>query len=173
MIVNRESPFPSSEEVQVSAFRVVPIPESVAEDVRRTKADPYGNESLEPIRVEDPKGYPCRLCLEDAQVGEEVLLFSYSPFERPAPYRNLGPIFVHAHACAPYAGDTVPELLRGRLLALRSYGTDDRMVDCDVVQGSEIESTLSRLFSNAKARYVHVHNARPGCFMARVDRAPS
>src|SRR5204862_111893 len=93
---------------------------------------------------------PCRVCLEEAKVGEEVLLFSYSPFERPVPYRSVGPVFVHARSCAPYGPHaSVPELMRSRLISLRAYDSRDRMVECDVVDGSARER--HRLIRNGNA----------------------
>lgn len=43
-------------------------------------------------------GYPCRACLCDAEVGEELLLVSHDPFAGPSPYRCASPIFLHAGA---------------------------------------------------------------------------
>ena len=152
-------------------LRVVPVAQAVADEVRNTRTDRYGNTGIQPVRADEPRGYPCRVCLEDASEGEDLLLFSYSPFERPAPYRNVGPIFVHAQACTPYGRqDTVPELMRGRLLALRAYDANDRMVECDLVEGAALESLVSRFFENPRASYIHAHNARAGCFMCRIER---
>ena len=156
----------------MSAFRIVPISEAVAEGIRKTRNDGHGNSGIPPTVADEPRGYPCRLCLEDAKVGEEVLLFSYSPFDRAVPYRNLGPIFVHAYACAPYTREeSVPELMRSRLLALRGYDADGRMVECDLTEGAALESMVSRFFANPETAVIHAHNARAGCFVCRIERA--
>ena len=54
------------------------------------------------IVVDEPDSYPCRRCLRDAAPGETVVLLSYDPFVDGAdtPYRQPGPIFVHAGPCA-------------------------------------------------------------------------
>src|SRR5437870_6892912 len=110
------------EEAAMDSFRVVPIPQAVADRIRETRKDGHGNTGIEPTRADAPRGFPCRVCLEEAKVGEEVLLFSYSPFERPVPYRSVGPVFVHARSCAPYGPRaSVPELMRSRLISLRAY----------------------------------------------------
>ena len=63
-----------------------------------------------------------------------------SPFTAPRPYRNVGPIFIHANACKPYAHESVvPLQLRLRLLSLRSYDGAEQMVAADVVEGRDIE----------------------------------
>lgn len=153
-------------------FRIVPVPEPVAARVRARREDDHGNAPIEPTIADSHPGFPCRICLRDAAVGEPMLLFSYSPFERPRPYRSVGPIFVHADACAPYRDDGgVPEVLRGRLLALRTYDDADRMLDAEVTDGAAIEPLIARLFADERVRYLHAHVARPGCFACRIERA--
>ena len=68
------------------------------------------------------------------------------------------------------AVDQVPEVLRTRLLSLRAYTADGMMVDADVVAGAEVESVIECLFANAAVVYIHVHNAKQGCYACRVDR---
>jgi hypothetical protein len=41
------------------------------------------------------------------------------------------------------------------------------LVDADVIEGVELPATAQRLLRDAS--YLHVHNARPGCFAARID----
>ena len=45
------------------------------------------------------------------------------------------------------------------------------MVGWEMVEGRVLEDAIARLFSDAKAAYLHVHFAAPGCYAARVDRA--
>ena len=155
----------------MDSFRVVPIPQAVADRIRETRKDGHGNTGIEPTRADAPRGFPCRVCLEEAKVGEEVLLFSYSPFERPVPYRSVGPVFVHARSCAPYGPRaSVPELMRSRLISLRAYDSRDRMVECDVVDGAALEAMVARFFANPEVACIHAHNARAGCFVCRIER---
>jgi len=156
----------------MNSFRIVPVPQSIADQIRKERSDDHGNVEIQPTRTEEPRAWPCRVCLEEASVGEEMLLFSYSPFERPVPYRNVGPIFVHATACEPYDRPaTVPDLMRRRLLALRGYSAQDRMIECDLVEGAVLESLIERFFANPDVAYIHAHNARAGCFVCRIERA--
>jgi hypothetical protein len=156
----------------MSAFRILPIEAAVADSIRATRADSHGNRDIQPTVAREPRALPCRVCLEEAAVGEEMLLFSYSPFDRPVPYQNLGPIFVHARACAPYDRPaSVPDLIRRRLLALRGYDADGCMQECDVVEGSDIETAVDRFFSNPTVQAIHAHNARAGCYVCRIERA--
>jgi len=45
------------------------------------------------------------------------------------------------------------------------------MVERELVDGHELEGAIARLFADARAAYLHVHFAAPGCYAARVDRA--
>jgi Protein of unknown function (DUF1203) len=44
------------------------------------------------------------------------------------------------------------------------------MLDADVVDGQDLEPTVHRLFDDPKINYLHVHNAKRGCFSGRIDR---
>jgi hypothetical protein len=44
------------------------------------------------------------------------------------------------------------------------------IVDADVIAGEDVERHLERLFGRADTSYVHIHNAKRGCFSCRVDR---
>ena len=44
------------------------------------------------VATESP-GFPCRISLEDAKVGEELLLLPYVHQPASSPYRASGPIF--------------------------------------------------------------------------------
>jgi len=89
----------------------------------------------------------------------------------PGPYRASGPIYVreHAVAAAPTPGE-LPVLLRHRLLSLRAYDAHGMLVDAEVCEGTALESVVTRLFADSAVAYLHVHNARPGCFMCRIER---
>ncbi|MFN8012819.1 MAG: DUF1203 domain-containing protein [Holophagaceae bacterium] len=117
-------------------------------------------------------GYPCRVSLEDASVGESVLLLPFEHHAVDSPYRASGPIYVREGAvrASPGAGE-VPAFFRHRLLSARAYSAKGMMRDAEVVEGTDLEAALEALFADPKVAYVHLHNAKPGCFMARVDRA--
>ncbi|MEM6379803.1 MAG: DUF1203 domain-containing protein [Bacteroidota bacterium] len=50
------------------------------------------------IVVDEKPGYPCRLSLEDAEIGEEILAFNYEHHQVNSPYRSSGPVFVRLSA---------------------------------------------------------------------------
>ena len=87
------------------------------------------------------------------------------------PYRASHAIFVREGATQAYdAVNQVPESMRLRLLSLRAYAADGMMLDADVVDGTAMEALIARLFANADVSYIHVHNAKRGCYAGRIDR---
>ncbi len=124
------------------------------------------------MRVNAKPGFPCRVSLEDAEIGESVILVNYEHLSVATPYRSAHALFVRESATqAEPLIDDVPESLRIRLLSLRAFDEDGMMVDADVVHGREVEPAIERMLENSSVAYLHVHNAKPGCYAARVDRA--
>jgi len=116
--------------------------------------------------------YPCRVSLQDASEGERLLLLPFEHHPVETPYRASGPVYVRESALQARPGrGEVPELLRRRLLSLRAYDVAGMMRGAEVVQGTEIEAAIERLFGIANAAYIHVHYALPGCYGCRVERA--
>lgn len=122
--------------------------------------------------VTEQPGFPCRVTLEDAEVGESVILLSFAHHDVDSPYRASGPIFVRERRQAAEPGvNEVPRFLRHRLLSLRGYDAGAMMRAAEVVEGTELEAAIQRIFADDRVRYIDVHNARPGCFNCRVERA--
>lgn len=117
-------------------------------------------------------GYPCRVSLTDAEPGETVLLLPFMHHDVASPYRASGPIFVRANAqTATLAINEIPAMLRFRLLSIRAYDEAAMMIGAKVVDGGELEEHISRFFDDQRVAYLHLHNANPGCFNCRVERA--
>jgi hypothetical protein len=115
--------------------------------------------------------FPCRVSLRDAEIGATLLLLNYEHLAVATPYRSRYAIFVGEHAQEAHLEvDEVPQVLRRRLLSLRAFSGAGMLLDADVADGSEIEPVIERLLDRAEVEYLHVHNAKPGCFAARVDR---
>jgi hypothetical protein len=116
--------------------------------------------------------FPCRVSLEDAEPGETLLLLSFHHQAADSPYKASGPIFVRQSASesAVIVG-SLPPVMHGRLLSLRAYDTDDLMVDAEVVEGADAMEVIARFFVREDVSYIHVHNARRGCYSCRIDRA--
>ena len=122
--------------------------------------------------ADEKPGFPCRVSLADAEVGETVLLLPFTHHDVASPYRASGPIFVRKGArMASPGGGEIPTMLVHRLLSVRAYDGAAMMLGADVVKGSEIEATVRRLLADPAVAYLHVHNAKPGCYNCSVVRA--
>ncbi|OYO30885.1 DUF1203 domain-containing protein [Janthinobacterium sp. PC23-8] len=122
--------------------------------------------------VDSAPGYPDRIALRDAAIGDTVLLLNHVCQDANTPYRAAHAIFIREGATQTYdAVDQVPASMRIRLLSLRGYTQDGMMVDADVVDGTAIETLIARLFEDPTVSYIHVHNAKRGCYAGRIDRA--
>lgn len=123
-------------------------------------------------RVADSKpGYPCRISLTDADIGEEVLLINYEHLAVDSPYRSSHAIYIRADEQTCEVVDTVPAMLRSRLLSLRAFDADGMLTTADVVDGRELEATITQMFLDPRVAFLHAHFARPGCYAARIERA--
>lgn len=121
------------------------------------------------VVADETPGYPCRVSLADAQIGDELVLVTYEHHATTSPYRASGPIFVRRDA-ARYDADVVPPMLRSRTLSVRAYDASGEIVDATLCPGTELEPAITRLFDPPAVRYLHVHFATRGCFACRVDR---
>src|SRR5580692_1580095 len=121
-------------------------------------------------RVADGRnpGYPCRVSLTDSQQGDELILVNYEHHPVDSPYRMRLAIYVRKGEKTYDAVDEVPEQLRTRTLAVRSYDENAMMVGWDLVDGRQLIAAIERLFAEPRAAYLHVHYAAPGCYAARV-----
>jgi hypothetical protein len=123
------------------------------------------------VTADTRPGFPCRVSLEDAAPGESVLLLAFEHQPQASPYRSSGPIFVREAAKAAYDGSDFPPVFMGRLLSVRVYDREGMMVDADIAEGRQAETLFSRMLAQADVAYLHVHNAKRGCYAARVERA--
>jgi uncharacterized protein DUF1203 len=118
-------------------------------------------------------GYPCRVSLCDAAVGEKLLLLPYTHLPENSPYRASGPIFVREHAQQrSIEPDVVPDYVKLRLISIRAYDASHLMIDAAVCEGGEVAVALQQLFCRNEVAYIHLHNAKRGCFSCRAIRRP-
>jgi hypothetical protein len=123
------------------------------------------------VTADAKPGFPCRVSLEDAEPGETLLLLPFEHQPAASPYRSSGPIFVRETATAAYDSPALPPVFPGRLLSVRAYDRDGSMVDAEAIEGAGAETLFARMLARGDVAYLHVHNAKRGCYAARVDRA--
>ena len=124
------------------------------------------------VRADADPGFPCRVSLEDAAEGEELLVLPWRHHDVDSPYRASGPIFVRRGARpARLAPGEVPPSVSRRLMSLRAYDAGHLMLTAEVVDGAQVAAALAALFADPAVAYVHLHNARPGCYACQATRA--
>jgi len=126
------------------------------------------------VRASGKPGFPCRITLEDAEPGEELLLFHHVSHDVDSPYRSSYAIYVRTGAkiAARYT-DAVPPIFAGRPLAMRAFGTDAMLKTAGLSAPGEADQNIRQLFELEEVAYIDVHNAAHGCFAARVERFES
>jgi hypothetical protein len=122
------------------------------------------------IANESP-GFPDRIELRDARVGESLLLVNYEHQSAPTPYRSNHAVFVLEGAEETYdrVGE-IPDVLSRRLLSLRGFSVDGMLQHADVVEGKDLRNAISSFFGRDDVAYIHAHNARQGCYAAHINR---
>lgn len=117
-------------------------------------------------------GFPDRIEMKDAQLGQSVLLLNHVCQPANTPYRASHAIFIREWATQAYdAVDQVPQSMQIRLLSLRAFTDAGMMLGAEVAEGRAIEPVIAQMFSNPEVSYIHVHNAKQGCYSGRIDRA--
>jgi len=116
--------------------------------------------------------YPCRVSLVDADIGDELLLLRFEHQPGQSPYRASGPIYVRRGVSPSILEpNEVPDYVTRRLISVRAYDDTHMMLGAEVCNGTEVAAEIGRQFADGRIAYIHLHNAKPGCFSCRVDRA--
>ena len=153
------------------SFRIVGLESDRFEHLHALSDEALKAHGAERVEVREKPGAPCRITLDDAEIGETVLLLSYEHQPAPTPYRQQGPIFVRRAASRFEAVGVVPPALARRPLSLRGYDAQGMMIEADLVDGAAAAGLIERFLANADVAEIHAHYARRGCFAARIARA--
>ncbi|MEZ5970531.1 MAG: DUF1203 domain-containing protein [Hyphomonadaceae bacterium] len=123
------------------------------------------------VRVAQKPAAPCRISLDDAEIGENVILLNYTHQGAETPYHQQGPIFIRETNARFAAQNVIPPALARRTLSLRGFDADDMMIEADLTEGAEAQRLIERFFANPDVAYIHAHYARRGCFAALIERS--
>lgn len=116
-------------------------------------------------------GFPCRISLDDAEAGEELILLHHVSHDVATPYRSAYAIYVRADVAPATYVDAVPPVMANRPIALRGFDVSGRLKGASLAAPGTADAAIRALFEDAAIAYIHAHNAAHGCFAARVDRA--
>lgn len=155
-----------------TSFRCVALPADVFAPLFELTDAQLRERGARRMTVDAHPGFPCRITLQDAQVGETVLLLSHEHQPANTPYRACGPIFVRGQPRPrAWAANEVPDAIRRRVLSVRAYDAAGTMLGAEVAEGRELEAAIQRHFDDAQVAYLHLHNAGRGCYACRIERA--
>lgn len=154
------------------SFQIHALPAEHFQPLFRMSAQELEGVQATRMVVDAKPGYPCRVSLADAEVGETVILVNYQHQAADSPYRSAHALFVREHAgqAFPKRGE-VPEVLTTRLISIRAFNDKHYMVNADVVDGMDLHEAIPAMLQDPAVAYLHLHNAKPGCFAAWVTRA--
>lgn len=138
--------------------------------IRERQADEFANPFTSYAASGD--GEPLRCCLRFARAGEQIALISWAPFTEISPWREVGPVYVHAQRCAGYTDTRLPPELRTGPKLLRTYRADGSMdyAHNTLVGDEDVEPVLARLLAEPEVSIVHVRSVLPQCFLYAVTR---
>jgi hypothetical protein len=135
-------------------------------------SEELANKGIQRIVADSKPGFPCRVSLRDAEVGEKVLLMNYEHQPVRSPFRSSHAIFVREGASEARPNrNEIPAMFRHRLLSVRAFDGSGMMIDADVVDGEHLESLIEDMLEDEAVEYLHLHNAKLGCYAALVVRS--
>jgi Protein of unknown function (DUF1203) len=153
------------------SFRIVGLPLEEFQPLFSLHDQELTQKGARRMTVDAKPGFPCRVSLEDAAIGEKVILIPFVHHDVDSPYRASGPIFVREDAIeADLRVGEIPGLVSSRTMSVRAYDKDSMMIDAAVVPGSEIKDRIEKLFTDPRIAYLHLHNAGAGCYSCKVER---
>ena len=115
-------------------------------------------------------GFPCRISLQDARAGEELILLHHVSHDVETPYRSAYAIYVRSGVAAATYRDAVPPVFHGRPIALRGFDAAGMLQGARLAGPGEADAAIRDLFADAGIAYIDAHNAAHGCFAARIER---
>lgn len=116
-------------------------------------------------------GYPDRISLRDIPAGETAILINHLYQPADTPYRGSHAIYIW-EGCTEQGVyyNEVPEVMQNRLISLRAFDDDHFLRKAEVCQGHSAEAVLEVLFADPQVSYIHIHNAKQGCYACLAER---
>ena len=147
-------------------FRIKSVSTEIARRVRDTLTDDFGNR----LAISTTAA-PCRSCLRVTSPEERLIAFAHQPFSTNGPYAEVGPVFIHADDCSPYAEpNKFPADFVQRCLTMRGYNERGTIETAELSTPGDPEASIARLFGDERVRFIHVRNPAWGCYDFQVDR---
>ncbi len=161
-------------ELRMSAFQLIGLLPGQFSHLYALSAAQLASLGMLRVTADSNPGFPCRVSLQDAEPGEELLLLPYEHQPAHSPYRAAGPIYVRVGSQqSTLPPGAIPPYVSRRQISVRAYDAHHMMVGAEVCPGEEVSEEIQRQFGNPQVSYIHLHNAKRGCFSCRVERVPA
>jgi hypothetical protein len=123
------------------------------------------------VTVTKKPGFPCRISLQDADPGEQVVLLHHVSHDVDTPYRSAYAIYVRGGLAQsePFI-DRLPPVFEGRPLAFRGFDAEGMLRGALLAMPGEADDKIRELFEQPEIDTIHAHNAAYGCFAAKIER---
>jgi Protein of unknown function (DUF1203) len=155
----------------IMSFQLVGLPHQPFSSLFSLNESALGELNIRRVFATTHPGYPCRVGLIDAAIGDELLLLPFEHQVADSPYKASGPIHVRkASQQEILAPDVVPDCVQLRQISVRAYDAEHMMIDASVCLGGEVAQSIGAMFADDQIAYIHLHNAKRGCFSCVVNR---
>lgn len=115
-------------------------------------------------------GFPCRVSLRNAEIGERVLLLNYLHQPADTPFRSCHAIYVidGAQSADLTPGELPEAMISSPLLSVRAFDASGMLRTAELVEGRLAADVFDALLAREDTACLHVHFAKYGCFAAKV-----
>ncbi|VAV88038.1 hypothetical protein MNBD_ALPHA06-6 [hydrothermal vent metagenome] len=121
------------------------------------------------IKVDKNPGFPCRVTLQEAALGETVLLMNFTHHAVQTPFRSSYAIYIRESAQRTAClQNRLPEVFDNRCLSLRVFDANGMLIKGVLATEGLVVQNIETIFENPDAAYIHAHNAAYGCFAAKI-----
>jgi Protein of unknown function (DUF1203) len=153
-------------------FQLVSLPHQPFVSLFRLNDSALRELNIRRVLATTHPGYPCRVGLIDAAIGDELLLLPFEHQAADSPYKASGPIYIRkASQQEILAPDVVPDYVRLRQISVRAYDAEHMMIDASACEGGDVAPAIRAMFADDQVAYIHLHNAKRGCYSCAVIRA--
>lgn len=158
-------------QIAVMAFQITGIDPQPFAHLHAMSDDQLALGGMQRVVIAAKHVAPCRISLDDAEIGESVILLTYAHQPADTPYHQQGPIFIREAQARAHVRDAIPAALARRTLSMRGFDANHMMIEADLVEGANATELIERFLANPKVAYIHAHYARRGCYAALIERA--
>ncbi len=118
-------------------------------------------------------GFPCRVSLRSAEIGERVLLLNYCHQPADTPFYSRHAIYVidGAQSVDLVPGELPEVMISSPLLSVRAFDAAGMLQTAELVEGRLAANVFDALLAREDMACLHVHFAKYGCFAAKVVAA--